>query len=274
MTKLCLPLVFILLATVALVGCGGSEDPQVLVDSTPLEFSPEPQFVDGVMMVPGLQLFRALYGEPVWDEESATLGIQHSDFIFLVQAGNNYANLNDNPYPLPVTPQKNGSELMVPLEAIVQALGYKVQWNGSTASIVTDAQKVELSQREALLVGTWSDMHYFGELYDAVTGLPKTSAYSGEWYIFWGDGTFRYIIAGSGQFISGVVMNEGKYKLQGDELVLYSTRSSWYPNLDRPSQAASYEDKPVEDERLPLIFEGLDTIRIDEDIFYLQDPNS
>lgn len=271
MRKICLPLVFILLATGVLVGCGGSEDPQAVVDSIPLKFSLDPQIVDGVLMVPGLQLFRALYGEPIWDEESATMGVQDSGLLFLIQANNQYANLNDNPYFLPVSPQTKGAELMVPLEAVVVALGYKVQWEGATASIITDIQKVE---QEGLLVGTWSDTHYFGELYDAATGLPKTSAYSGEWYIFWKDGTFRYVIAGSGQFISSVVMNQGKYKFQEDELVLYSIRSSWYPHLSRPGQAASYENKPVEDERLPLIFEEMDTIRIDGDIFYRHDPNS
>jgi hypothetical protein len=272
MKKLRFPIAF-MVATFILGGCGGSQDSKVMVDGKKVEFSHGPEVVDGVLMVPGEQLFRILYGEPVWDEESKTMGIQDHELLFLLQANNVYANLNDAPYLLPMAPSLQGSELMVPLEAVALALGHRVQWEGSTASIITDVRTVELSQREALLVGTWSDNNrYFGEMYDPGTGLPITSAYSGKWYVFSEDGTFCYIIAGSGQFISGVAMDEGKYKLEGDELVLYSQTSSWAPDLARSDQAPSYKNKPIEDERLTLIFEGLDTIRINGDTYYLHNP--
>ncbi len=258
---------FLLLLTSAIIltGCRGSDPARVVLDGTELES----QLVDGVLMVSGLDLFRSLYGEPIWDQEKAIMGIQDTDLLFLVQADNEYANLNDNPYLLPAAPRRKGSELLVPVEAVVKALGFRVQWDGSTAFIITRVEQVQLSQREKLLVGMWSNTKFFGDMYDAVTGLPVTSSYSGRWYLFREDGSYWYIITGSGPIISGTVFEKGKYRLDGDELVLYSIRSSWYPDLSRSNQTPGYIDKPEADQRLSIEIGDLDKIWIDGSCFYL-----
>ena len=79
------------------------------------------------------------------------------------------------------------------------------------------------------LTGNWSSGNYFGELVNPSTGAFVQSSYSGEWYTFGTDGTYRYTIAGSGQIITGVVICTGTYEVSGGTVRLHQKTESWYP---------------------------------------------
>jgi len=79
------------------------------------------------------------------------------------------------------------------------------------------------------LTGNWGTTNYFGELVNPSTGAFLQSSYTGEWYTFGADGTYRYTIAGSGQFITGVVICAGDYELSGITVHLHQKTESWYP---------------------------------------------
>jgi len=244
--------------------------PKVFFNGKAIVFSPDPESVQGTLMVPGFDLFRVLYGEPIWDEESKTIGIQEEGFLFLIQDGNKIANLNDQAYPLPVAPIMKEGKLMVPLEVVAQVLGYRYQWDGNktTATVWLDDIPSGPSDKAGLLVGLWSSSDYYGEMYDPGSGAPVGSAYDGEWYLFRGDGSYRYVIVGSGFAISGAVVQEGSYKLEGNDLLLFNIKSSWYPDPARPNQSPGYENRPADNERVSIMFNSPTQVKIADDTFY------
>lgn len=118
------------------------------------------------------------------------------------------------------------------------------------------------------IVGTWSSEGPYGTLYDPATGGVTGSTYNGEWYLFRNDGTYRYVIMSSGTVVSGGVVREGSYSVDGDEILFYDNEESWYPDVSRSGQTPAYKDKPADDERLSYEVLGTDTISIDGHTFY------
>jgi hypothetical protein len=117
------------------------------------------------------------------------------------------------------------------------------------------------------LLGLWSASGTSGTMVDPATGTATGSYYSGEWYLFREDGTFRYVIISSGQIISGGVVQEGRYTVRNGEILLTDIRESWYPDLSLSGQTPSYKDKEAADETrtyeyadggTTLILDGLD----------------
>lgn len=118
------------------------------------------------------------------------------------------------------------------------------------------------------VVGTWSSEGPYGTLVDPATGGVTGSTYNGEWYVLRADGTYRYIIMSSGIALSGGVVREGKYRLEGGDLLLCDSKESWYPDLSRSGQTPEYHDKAADNERHSLEMTDQDTISIDGQSFY------
>ena len=120
------------------------------------------------------------------------------------------------------------------------------------------------------LVGLWSQDGPTGTLVDPATGYTTGSVYNGEWYLFRDDGTYRYVLVGSGSIISGGVVHEGRYEVSGNQILLKSTLVSWYPNPAKTGQSASYENKPEADKTVTYeLMENGTKITIDGDTFFL-----
>ena len=130
----------------------------------------------------------------------------------------------------------------------------------------------------AALIGNWSTVGYYGELVNPATGAFLQSAYNGEWYAFGADGTYRYTIAGSGQFITGVVIARGTYEVSGNTVLLHRKTESWYPLPNDATHKPMYKDRPSpEDFTLVIESRGPGEILIKErgmaDTFHRQ-PNN
>lgn len=111
------------------------------------------------------------------------------------------------------------------------------------------------------LVGTWASSDSFGDVVDAGSGAYVRSAYAGEAYGFRQDGTFWYLIVGSGTVSSGAALQKGNYVVNGDIVTLHSRTESWTPNPDKSGQRAAYKDKPVEEvNKFKFSFKGANTL--------------
>ena len=93
------------------------------------------------------------------------------------------------------------------------------------------------------LIGTWSTVNFFGQLVNPVTGAVTQSLHSGRWFTFNPDGTYEYMRVASGQLISGVVVAQGTYEVNGNRLILLRTTESWYPSQGDPSRRPMYKDR-------------------------------
>ena len=98
---------------------------------------------------------------------------------------------------------------------------------------------------ESSLVGTWATSSSLGELVDRGSGTSIQSAYTGQAYRFRQDGTYWYLIVGSGTLSSGAAVQEGDYKVNGSLLTLRSKTESWTPNPNKPGQPAAYRNKQI-----------------------------
>jgi hypothetical protein len=130
------------------------------------------------------------------------------------------------------------------------------------------------------VIGNWSTSNVFGDIVNRSTGAFLMSSYSGEWYTFKADGSYRYTHAGSGQFIAGVVITEGTYEARGDTVLLHQKTESWYPFHNDPSHKPMFKDKPTSEETtLHLEFKGPAELRVWDknpslSTTFHRDPNS
>lgn len=120
-----------------------------------------------------------------------------------------------------------------------------------------------LSADEQTLVGSWSSEGPSGTLFDPATGFVTGSYYSLEGYLFRSDGTYRYIIMGSGTIISGAAVNNGKFRVEGDNLILTERTEDWYPDPSSPGNKESYKNRPTTDEMHTIEFITDDELKID-----------
>ncbi len=118
------------------------------------------------------------------------------------------------------------------------------------------------------IAGTWSSEGPYGTFVDPATGAATGSAANGEWYAFRADGTYRYVIISSGISLSGGVARDGRYRLDGDEIVLYDSTESWSPDMSRSGQTPAYRNKDAPDERFTIEFVDEDTLTIGGQSFY------
>ena len=127
---------------------------------------------------------------------------------------------------------------------------------------------------DANIIGLWSSEGPSGEMVDPDTGYATGSIYNGSWYLFKEDGTFRHVIVGSGQIISGGVVSEGQFSVGNGKIALTGVRESWYPDPAVKGQTKAYEDKSVGDSVLDYRYDEQDDTLVinDLDFFYRVKP--
>jgi hypothetical protein len=169
---------------------------------------------------------------------------------------------------MPMSPQK--AAILLLLVLVIAVSGCCCCSNYVPGNILPPSvtPEVDRSSSDAGIIGTWSSEGPYGTLVDPATGGVSGSVYNGEWYIFKNDGTYRYIIMSSGIALSGGVVREGKYSIDGGEVVLYGNLESWYPDLSRSGQKPAYRNQAAEDERHTYEIQDEDTISIDGHSFY------
>ncbi len=118
----------------------------------------------------------------------------------------------------------------------------------NTSSVSNTIPQPKTPSTANSLIGVWSHEGTNGTLVDPSTGYITGSIYNGEWYLFRENATFRYVLVSSGQFISGGLVQEGKYTITGNDILLSTVKESWYPNPAATGQTASYKNKTIVDQ--------------------------
>lgn len=203
--------------------------PMVILDGKELAFDVPPVIENGRTLVPMRAIFEALGAQLYWDNDTQTASAFKGKIAVAVQVGNNYANKNNSPVKLDVAPKIVNERTLIPLRFVSEALGCDVKWDEETMTItITSSASVQTNNK---IIGFWADSAYSGSLVNPITGFVVGTSYSGQWYKFNDDGTFTYSIAGSGTIITGLVIVNGKYKIEGNKIIFSECTETFYKNF-------------------------------------------
>ena len=106
-----------------------------------------------------------------------------------------------------------------------------------------DPGPAEPQSREALL-GDWGTNAVYGSVVSKGRGEYQRVSGYGTSYSFRADGTFTYLMVGSGTVVSGAVTYEGTFKTSGNNLILHVTKSAWTPMPGHDGQRPAWDWKP------------------------------
>ncbi|MBR3942358.1 MAG: copper amine oxidase N-terminal domain-containing protein [Clostridia bacterium] len=96
----------------------------------------QPQLVNGRTMVPMRFIFEKLGASIWWDDANQTVFAFTEQDTMVMQIGSDRMFINDEPLALDVPPQLIGERTMVPLRAVSESFGLKVEWNDETSTVI------------------------------------------------------------------------------------------------------------------------------------------
>ena len=111
----------------------------VQVDGQTLTLDQPPVIQDGRTLVPLRAIFEALGAWVVWDADAQSVTAEkHFNYISLT-IGDNKLNINDTEKTLDVPAQIIDGRTMVPVRAISEAFGAKVEWNAALNTVTVES---------------------------------------------------------------------------------------------------------------------------------------
>ena len=114
-------------------------DPNVItvkVNNVAVKFDQTPIIENGRTLVPLRAIFEALGAEVGWDGATQTVTASKADIQISLQIGSNKMHVNDDIKTLDVPAQLINSRTLVPVRAISEAFGCKVDWDGTTRTVI------------------------------------------------------------------------------------------------------------------------------------------
>ena len=142
-----------------------SDDIKVVLNGKTLSFDVPPQIINERTMVPIRAIFEALGASVDWNQETQTATAIQGNNEIIVQMNNSIINYKTNgvsdSYTCDVLPQIVSDRILVPVRAIAEVSGCKVDWNGESQTvIITDTTKLTVEDIENMVAA------YFNETYD------------------------------------------------------------------------------------------------------------
>ena len=115
------------------------KDITILKDGEQLSFDVAPYIVDGFTMVPMRAIFESIGAKVTWDQETKTVialyNANEEEKALILQVGNNYAFLNGEKIEFKQPAEIVNDRTFVPLRAVNESLGYKVDWDQDTYTV-------------------------------------------------------------------------------------------------------------------------------------------
>ena len=109
---------------------------KVLLDGKPLTFDVPPQIINGSTMVPMRKIFEALGASVTWDAGTQTATGIKGDTVIKLTIGNTSPTVNGKVVSINQPGVILGGRTLVPLRFVGEALGVKVDWNGTTRTVI------------------------------------------------------------------------------------------------------------------------------------------
>jgi len=114
-----------------------ASDITVTINGQPVSFAGQgPVMVGGRTMVPVRGVFETLGFVVDWDIPTRTATLTSVDYTVIISVGNYTFTTNGVSHTLDVPAQLIGGSTMLPIAAVLRSVGYEVDWNGTTRTVV------------------------------------------------------------------------------------------------------------------------------------------
>ena len=96
----------------------------------------QPVVVDGSTLVPVRGIFETMGFDVDWEDETSTAILVREPYTIRVQLGSSTFTTNGVLHQLGVPAQSIGGRTMIPLRAVLESVGYDLDWDGATQTVI------------------------------------------------------------------------------------------------------------------------------------------
>ena len=141
-----------------------AEQIKITVDGKVLPLDVPPTVVNGRTLIPLRAIFESLGATIQWDDKSKTVKGEKGDTKIILTIGKKTATVNEQAKSLDVPGIIKDSRTMVPARFIAESLGAKVDWNGSTQTVmITSNEKPTTYKVLKVIDGDTIEISYKGK---------------------------------------------------------------------------------------------------------------
>jgi len=132
----------LVLALLPTVSFANDEIP-VVINGEAVYFADQgPVIIDGRTLVPAGSVFVVLGFTPTWDSETRTATLTRSDYVVVITIDSATFTTNGIEFELDVPAQIINDRTMLPIRAVLQTVGYELDWDSTNRTVViTSAQE-------------------------------------------------------------------------------------------------------------------------------------
>ena len=143
-----------------------ANDINVSIDDTAINWQGQrPVIEDGRTLVPIRDVFEGLGFDVAWDGTTQTVTLDRSTHTVLLTVGQSTFTANGTAHELDVPAQIINGSTLLPLRAVVESIGYTIDWDGATSTVLvmTGSQPLVASPTPAATT-TVNETPQLGEL--------------------------------------------------------------------------------------------------------------
>ena len=142
----------------------------VTINDIPITFTDQPPvIVGGRTLVPIRDVFEALGFVTTWIEETQTVVLTSENDTISITIGSSLFYTNYLPGQLDVPAQIIGGRTMLPIRALVESVGYQVDWDGTTQTIsITSPHTLPVQPADTISIEAIPNLDSFLNLFDFV----------------------------------------------------------------------------------------------------------
>ena len=143
MKKILLTSVLTLMTLLFMTSLVYANDITVTIDGQPVTFAAQaPVIVDGRTLVPVRGVFEQMGFDVDWDGGTRQATLTNDDYTVTLIIGSATFTTNGTSYTLDVPAQIIGGSTMLPIRAVLESVGYYLDWDGSTSTVLISSTPV------------------------------------------------------------------------------------------------------------------------------------
>ena len=118
----------------------------VTIDGQQVSFGDQqPVIVDGRTLVPVRGVFELMGFEVDWNDEARQAILESEDYIVIITIGSATFTTNGVSHTFDVPAQTIGGRTMVPIRLVLESVGYYLDWDGGTSTVLISAEPFEVA---------------------------------------------------------------------------------------------------------------------------------